>query len=196
MDDTDARLARLGLVAPTRRGFLAGAAGLGVLATLAACGAGGSAASTSTSGAIATGKPKRGGVLKAAIPEEPFPHAYDMAVVGSSTGTERVAYLAYNGLTNVNQNNEIVGELAESIETPTPTRYIFNLRKGVTFLRSHPVTEDQLAAPHLGDRPGEGVGSVPGRDDAHAPVCGVPRTAPPYEDPDAVADGGREVRGK
>lgn len=133
MDDTDARLARLGLVAPTRRGFLAGAAGLGVLATLAACGAGGSTASTSTSGAIATGKPKRGGVLKAAIPEEPFPHAYDMAVVGSSTGTERVAYLAYNGLTNVNQNNEIVGELAESIETPAPTRYIFNLRKGVTF---------------------------------------------------------------
>jgi ABC-type transport system substrate-binding protein len=133
MDDIDRRLERIGMVSPTRRGFLAaGAAGLGMLA-LAACGAGASSTTSASSGATPTGKPKRGGVLHAAIPEEPFPHAYDMALVGSSTGTERVAYLAYNGLTNVNEKNEVVGELAESIETPSPTRYVFNLRKGVTF---------------------------------------------------------------
>jgi peptide/nickel transport system substrate-binding protein len=130
MDDTNSRLESIGLVGPSRRGFLAGTAGLGLL-TLAACSGGSSG--TSPAAAAASSKPKRGGVLKAAIPEEPFPYAYDMARVGSSTGTERVAYLAYNGLTNVDANNKVVGELAESIETPTPTRYIFNLRKGVTF---------------------------------------------------------------
>lgn len=119
------------LIAPTRRGFLAGSAGIGLLA-LAGCGSG-TAAGNSPGAAAATTKPKRGGVMTAQIPEEPFPHAYDMAVVGSSTGTERVAYLAYNGLTNVNASGEVVGELAETIENPSPTRYIFNLRKGVNF---------------------------------------------------------------
>jgi peptide/nickel transport system substrate-binding protein len=131
MDDVKRRLESIGLVSPSRRVFLAGAAaGIGAM-SLAACAGGGTG--SSTAGATAPGKPVRGGVLKAAIPEEPFPYAYDMARVGSSTGTERVAYLAYNGLTNVDQDNKIVGELAESIETPTPTRYVFNLRKGVTF---------------------------------------------------------------
>ncbi|MGX7678579.1 ABC transporter substrate-binding protein [Jatrophihabitans sp. DSM 45814] len=132
MSDTNSRLAKLGLISPSRRGFLAGAAGgLGLL-TLAACG-GGSGTASNPSSSVAVGKPKRGGVLNAAIPEEPFPYAYDMARVGSSTGTERVAYLAYNGLTNVDQNNKVVGELAETIETPSPTRYVFTLRQGVTF---------------------------------------------------------------
>jgi peptide/nickel transport system substrate-binding protein len=115
----------------TRRGLLAGSVGLGLSAALAACGGG---SSTNPSGAgAASGKPKRGGVLHAAIPEEPFPNAYDMARVGSSTGTERVAYLAYSGLVKVDPTGKIVGELAQNIDTPSATRYVFDLRQGVTF---------------------------------------------------------------
>jgi peptide/nickel transport system substrate-binding protein len=112
----------------SRRGFLAGSLGLG-LSALAGCGDG----SASPSGQGATTTPKRGGVLHAAIPEEPFRNAYDMARVGSSTGTERVAYLAYSGLVKVDASGKIVGELAQTIENPTPTRYVFDLRQGVTF---------------------------------------------------------------
>ncbi|HEY2673185.1 MAG TPA: ABC transporter substrate-binding protein [Rugosimonospora sp.] len=119
-----------GARALSRRGLLAGSLGIGGLWTLAACGGG---VGADTGSVTATTKPKRGGTLRAAIPEEPFPYAYDMARVGSSTGTERVAYLAYNGLVNVDKTGKVVGELAETIENPSPTRYVFDLRKGVTF---------------------------------------------------------------
>ncbi len=76
--------------------------------------------------------PKKGGVLRCATSEEPFAPAFD-AHKTISLLTTRIAYLAYNGLVNVNAKREIEPDLAESWEQPDPLTYIFKLRKGVVF---------------------------------------------------------------
>jgi peptide/nickel transport system substrate-binding protein len=51
---------------------------------------------------------------------------------------------AYSGLTRFNAKMEIEGDLATSWEIPTPTTYVFKLRKGVKFHNGREMTADDV----------------------------------------------------
>ncbi|MDE2398776.1 MAG: ABC transporter substrate-binding protein [Burkholderiales bacterium] len=51
-------------------------------------------------------------------------------------------HLVYEGLTNLDANMKPVPALAESWETPSPTKYVFKLRRGVKFSNGRELTVD------------------------------------------------------
>ncbi len=59
--------------------------------------------------------------------------------------SERVGQLLFHKLVRVGPNLEVVGDLAESWEIPTPTRYLFHLRHGVRFHDGTPLTAADVA---------------------------------------------------
>jgi len=76
--------------------------------------------------------PVSGGVLRAAVSEEPFAPAFDLHKINTLLSM-RTAYLAYNGLVNIGTNGEILPDLAESWEQPDGKTYVFKLRDKVIF---------------------------------------------------------------
>jgi peptide/nickel transport system substrate-binding protein len=111
----------------SRRNFL-GLSAAGVLGAVAA----GMSANGWASSASAQEEPQRGGVLVVSTSEEPFAPAFDSHVT-SSLLTNRIGYLAYNGLVDVDSERNVVPDLAESWENPDPQTYVFKLRQGVKF---------------------------------------------------------------
>jgi peptide/nickel transport system substrate-binding protein len=63
------------------------------------------------------------------------------ALVGSSW---QLQFLVYETLTSMGDGFTVQPGLAESWETPSPTEYIFTLRKGVTFSNGRPMTVDDV----------------------------------------------------
>ena len=75
-------------------------------------------------------EPTRGGTLVVRMDSDIIgidPH-------GASAGIDRNVYTSvYDGLVTVDENLNIVPSLAEAVETPDPTTYVFKLRPNVTF---------------------------------------------------------------
>lgn len=117
----------------SRRRFLAGLGGVAAGGILAACTSGTGPSTRSPGAPTQAGTPKRGGVLIVGTSEEPFANAFDMVRGGLSVLTSRVAYLAFNGLVDVDGDRNVIPDLAESWEIPDPQTYIFNLKQGVKF---------------------------------------------------------------
>jgi ABC-type transport system substrate-binding protein len=73
---------------------------------------------------------EKGGTLKFGLSTDPSsldPHVH------SGVAAQAIRLAVYNGLVSYYKKTEIVPELATSWETPSDTRWIFHLRKGVTF---------------------------------------------------------------
>lgn len=86
-------------------------------------------------------KPKRGGSLTWAIPEDPV----NLVPLGmTNTSNYWVTSLAYESLARYDQNMKIQPALAESWETPDDLTYIFHLRKGVKFHSGKPFGSDDV----------------------------------------------------
>jgi peptide/nickel transport system substrate-binding protein len=79
---------------------------------------------------VAAQEPQRGGTLVVRMDSDVIgidPH-------GASAGIDRNVYTTvYDGLVTVDVNLNIVPSLAESIETPDPTTYVFKLRPNILF---------------------------------------------------------------
>lgn len=86
-------------------------------------------------------KPKRGGSLTWAIPEDPV----NLVPLGmTNTSNYWVSSLAYESLARYDKNMNIQPALAESWETPDDLTYIFHLRKGVKFHSGKPFGSDDV----------------------------------------------------
>jgi len=124
-----------------------------VLGLLVACApaapsapSGGAAAPSATSApaaAPAAGQPVKGGTLVFASPIEPG--SMDPRLQ-NDTAAFRINELVYNGLTTIDQNLEPQPDLAEKIEQPDPTTWVFTLRKGVKFHDGSELTTEDVKA--------------------------------------------------
>ena len=124
-----------------------------VLGLLVACApaapsapSGGAAAPSATSApaaAPAAGQPVKGGTLVFASPIEPG--SMDPRLQ-NDTAAFRINELVYNGLTTIDQNLEPQPDLAEKIEQPDPTTWVFTLRKGVKFHDGSELTAEDVKA--------------------------------------------------
>lgn len=70
--------------------------------------------------------------------------AVDPAIGGSIDGDSTVARAIYSGLTYYDPGLELKGELAESWEQDSDTRWTFHLRSGVTWSDGTPLTAEQV----------------------------------------------------
>ncbi|NED96287.1 ABC transporter substrate-binding protein [Phytoactinopolyspora alkaliphila] len=132
-------------VALSRRNVLIG--GAAAVFGLTACGR--QAGPTGSAGASprAEADPQRGGELRIPLTQEPIAPAFDMGTqAAGSVGTAALSTLAYNGLIEVEDGGKIVPQLAESWEQASPTRYVFDLRKDVTFQDGTPFDADAVKA--------------------------------------------------
>lgn len=96
-----------------------------------------------TSGAIAqeAADPQSGGEIRIAIPTEPV--NLDPRL-GTDSNSQYVQELVYSSLLRIGGNLEPVPDLAESWENPSPERYVFHLREGVTFHDGVEVTAEDV----------------------------------------------------
>ncbi len=91
----------------------------------------------------AAGQPVKGGTLAFASPIEPG--SMDPRLQ-NDTAAFRINELVFNGLTTIDQNLEPQPDLAEKIEQPDPTTYVFTLRKGVKFHDGSELTAEDVKA--------------------------------------------------
>jgi peptide/nickel transport system substrate-binding protein len=71
------------------------------------------------------------------------PSSFDIAQ--NFSGDTMVAqYLTQDTLMNYSPTLDLVPQLAASASNPTPTRYVYNLRKGIKFSNGQPVTADDV----------------------------------------------------
>lgn len=130
-----------------RRTFVAGAGAAAAALALGSCGGddddpGGSGTPSAgeTPGAQATKAPKRGGTLR--IGTANYPSTFEHQAYAGLTGDGYV----YNQLLKLETGQKLTADLAEKWETPDPTTFIFNLRKGVKFQNIAPVNGRELTA--------------------------------------------------
>ncbi|MDF9717069.1 hypothetical protein INN71_08850 [Nocardioides sp. ChNu-153] len=95
--------------------------------TLAACGGGSSSASEST--------------LRFGLSAEPVTLTTG---VWQGSATNFVLTLVHRGLMTLDESGELVPGLAESVETPDPTTYVFTLHEGLTFSDGSPLTAQNV----------------------------------------------------
>ena len=129
-----------------RRGFLAGTGATAAL-VLAGCGGnddnkttGGTQGSQTSQSDQATKTPKPGGILR--IGGGAYPATFDHQAYAGLTGDGHV----YNQLLKLATGNKLLPDLAEKWETPDPTTFTFQLRKGVKFQNVPPVKGRELVA--------------------------------------------------
>lgn len=132
---------KLGLI--TRRSFVANLVAAGVVLPTAL---------TMATDVLAA-KPKKGGKYRAAMSHgsttdslDPATYENDFSIAGGFTYG--------NYLTEVNKYGELVGELAESMESDDAQTWVFNLRKGVEFHNGKTLDADDVIASfnhHRGD---------------------------------------------
>ena len=133
---------RFGRRTALRGGFLTAAG-------LAAAACGGRKSSAPAPSASSGGKPRSGGVLKMAVPADPF--NWDPTYAGPGLPNPYGTVLAYNSLLGYKTSPgmkydelTLVPELAERWEVPDPQTFIFHLRKGVKFAQQAPVNGREL----------------------------------------------------
>jgi peptide/nickel transport system substrate-binding protein len=119
-----------------RRGFLAGAAGLG-LTTLAS-----GLVVPAVAQTVETGK--RGGVLKLGIGGGSTTDNFDTRILKDWVPVNQ-AYMVMNGLVEIDSQNKAVPELFESWEVaPGAMEWTFKVRQGVTFHNGKTLTADDV----------------------------------------------------
>lgn len=64
----------------------------------------------------------------------------------NALASDYVNQIIYSGLVRVNENNEVVPDVAESWEQPSDTEWIFNLRQDVYFHNGEHLTADDVVA--------------------------------------------------
>jgi peptide/nickel transport system substrate-binding protein len=64
--------------------------------------------------------------------------------IGQNAASQRLASLIFNSLVRKNENSDVVPDLAERWEMPTPTMYVFHLRDGVRFHDGRPLTSKDV----------------------------------------------------
>lgn len=85
--------------------------------------------------------PAEGGVLRYGLLAEPAsfdPHVY------SGDQTMVIVQVVYETLVKYDDGNEIVGSLAQSVESPDPKTFVFRLKEGVTFHDGTPLTAEDV----------------------------------------------------
>lgn len=117
----------------TRRDFIKATAAAGA----------GLAAFSSWPGMLQAAEPKAGGIFKITVAREtktlnPFRHV--------NLAEHMTAEMMYNGLTKLNPDMSVAGDLAESWETKDAVTWRFTLRKGVTFHNGKTLTAKDAAA--------------------------------------------------
>lgn len=83
----------------------------------------------------------QGGTFRFGLSTDPSsldPHIH------SGVAAQAVRLCVYNGLVSYYKKTEIIPELAASWETPSDTRWIFNLREGVTFHNGDPFSAEDV----------------------------------------------------
>lgn len=112
----------------------------------------------------ATAAGKKGGIFKAALSNGAATDTLDPTTWGSNYFTSEFGSILGNALTEVDQKNSIVSQLAESFEaTDGAKKWIFKLRKGVNFQNGQPVTpNDVIASYNLHRGPDSKSGSKAG----------------------------------
>jgi peptide/nickel transport system substrate-binding protein len=115
----------------TRRGFVGGAAALGVTTALG---------TTLAGRGVRAQEPKKGGDLKIGLDGGESTDVLDPATY-TATYLQTVGYLWGNNLVEVDKNAKAIPELAESWEAkPGATEWVFKIRKGVQFHNGKEVT--------------------------------------------------------
>eukprot|EP01037_Dinobryon_pediforme_P023627 gene23627-25125_t len=114
-----------------RRQLMAGAAALGL--------------STAFAGpTFAADTPKKGGTLRLGMEGGSASDSLDPRTYADSIPIS-YGWQLWNGLVEIGENGEPVGELAESWEAkPGATSWIFNIRRGVTFGSGKPLDADDV----------------------------------------------------
>jgi peptide/nickel transport system substrate-binding protein len=120
----------------TRRGFMAGTAGLSMATAGGLFGI--------PAFAAAEEKPKKGGVLKLGIGGGSTTDNFDPRILKDWVPVNQ-AYMVMNGLVEIDANNNAIPELFESWETkPGATEWTFKVRQGVTFHNGKALTADDI----------------------------------------------------
>jgi peptide/nickel transport system substrate-binding protein len=81
---------------------------------------------------------KGGGAAPLVVLLESYPASLDPRI-GTDQASARFQQLVFEGLTRISENSEPVPELAESWETPSPTVYLFHLRRDAFFHDGRPL---------------------------------------------------------
>ncbi|WP_328187210.1 ABC transporter substrate-binding protein [Marinobacter sp. OP 3.4] len=132
------RQARTGMV--SRRDFLKTAAAAGIVAS------GAGALAVPAFGAGPEDAPKRGGHFRLGLSRGSTTDTLDPAKF-ADVFMQSVGFAIHNYLTELTEDGELVGELAESWEpAPDATRWVFHLRKGVTFHNGKSLTAADVVA--------------------------------------------------
>lgn len=123
----------------TRRSFMAGAAGIGLVGL---SGMGGLI--TSPAAAAGDGTPKKGGVLKLGIGGGSTTDNFDPRLLKDWVPVNQ-AYMLMNGLVEIDANNKAVPELFESWEPSADAKeWTFKVRQGVTFHNGKTLDADDI----------------------------------------------------
>jgi peptide/nickel transport system substrate-binding protein len=131
---------------PRGRKHAIGAALAVAIAALAifVAGCGGGSSSSSTGGASTEDEGTAfasGGTLTTAVGADA--EVTDPQIATEAT-TWQILSLVYESLVGVGENQKLIPALAESWEQPSPTEYVFDIRKDVKFSNGRPMTVDDV----------------------------------------------------
>ena len=125
---------RTGEKGVSRRGVLQGATALGTAAVI-----------SPLTGGRARAEPKKGGTLRVAMAHGQTSDNYDPGA-WTNAYVQVFATARHGYLTEVAANGSLVGEVAESWESPDATVWTFKIRPGVTFHSGKDVTPEDIIA--------------------------------------------------
>ncbi len=132
------RQARLGLI--SRRRFLKTTAAAGIVT------AGAGTFAIPAFGANSAPTPKRGGHFRLGLSRGSTTDGLDPAKY-ADVFMQSVGFAIHNYLTELTEDGDLVGELAENWEpAPDASRWVFRIRKGVTFHDGKPLTSADVVA--------------------------------------------------
>ena len=128
----------------TRRDFVRSAVSLGVVLPVA----------TSLSNTVLAATPNKGGTLRQALTGGASSDSLDPATFMDSYMINVGMGQLRNNLTEIDENNQLVPELAESWESSDAKTWVFDLRKGVEFHNGRSLKSNDVVASikhHLGE---------------------------------------------
>lgn len=139
-------------VASDRREFLIGSTAL--------IGAAGALGASAVAKPVQASTPKRGGTFRIAVADGAVGDNYDTAHSDSST-TVMLNYITRGNLTEIDADNKLVPDVAESWESDTGAkRWVFKLRKGIEFHNGKSVDANDVIATmnhHIGEDSASGA---------------------------------------
>ena len=127
----------------SRRQLFAGAAGVALTGSLAACGSSGTS-SPSTSSTQAAGQPKRGGNFRLGVTGGGAKDIMDGQNIITKPDQARLVS-AFETLLLFDENYQLTTNgLAESVTQDTPKQYTIKLRQGIEFQNGKTMTADDV----------------------------------------------------